>query len=150
MKLTWFCLVSRSATLNIGASLYFNQLCTKPLIFTCRNVTEPMHSTSWDWVTGDCGGDEVMTAASAPCSPTESLQQWAFFLFSPLQQGIGAFLRCQESLLEEHVICHLGVSSTQNASWTTSFWCPVWIHGDNGCAQDKLLGKPELLIIWQV
>lgn len=60
------------------------------------------------------------------------------------------FLRCQDNLLEEHVICHLGTSSTQNASWPTSLQCPVWIHGDNGSAQGKLLGKPELLITWQV
>lgn len=70
---------------------------------------------------GDWGGDEVMATASAPRSPAEPFQQWAFFSFSPLQQGTGAFRRCQESSLEEHVICLLGISSTQNASWPTSF-----------------------------
>lgn len=82
-----------------------------------------------------------MVAALAPHSTAGAVQQQTLLSFSPLQQGIEAFLRCQESLLEEHVIFHLGTSSTQNVSWPTSSLCPTWTHGDNGCVQDKLLGN---------
>lgn len=83
----------------------------------------------------------MVVAALAPHSAAEAVQQQALLSFSPLQQGIEAFLRCQESLLEEHVIFHLGTSSTQNVSWPTLSLCPIWTHGDNGCVQDKLLGN---------
>lgn len=132
-----FYLVSLPAALNVGESFYCIRLCPRPFMPTCRCFVEPVHSTPWVVLQRRL----VVLTAFAPRSPAEVVQQQALLPFSPLQQGTEAFLRCQESLLEEHVICHPGISSTQNVSWPTSSSCPVWTHGDNACVQDKLPGN---------
>lgn len=123
----YFCVASLSTTLKTKANLHFILLFPKPLSTT--------HRTPQSWLRECSGG---LRAMAAPGKAQLNLWQQAFFSFSPLQRGVGAFLRCQESLHEEHVICHPGISSTPSASRPTSFRCPVGTCGDD---EDQLLGK---------
>lgn len=126
----YFCVALLSTTLKTKANLHFILLFPKPFVPHTQNPMELAQRMLW-WSQGD------------GCSWKAQLNLWqqAFFSFSPLQRGVGAFLRCQESLHEEHVICHPGISSTSSASRPTSFRCPVGTRGDDDCKQDQLLGK---------